>query len=152
MMRIDADSIFEVNGPLVISETIDDETVIINLDTGSYYSLRNAGPIVWLSLQQPATVSSLAAVLRTRFAIPHDVALREVEALASRLLAEGLIRSASTATEVQPHGELPVAAGAFVSPVLDKFTDMEAMLLLDPIHDVDEAGWPQLPGSASAGA
>jgi hypothetical protein len=25
---------------------------------------------------------------------------------------------------------------------LHKYTDMEELLLLDPIHDVDETGWP----------
>ena len=34
------------------------------------------------------------------------------------------------------------AARAFRAPVLQKFTDMQEMLLLDPIHDVDARGWP----------
>ena len=34
--------------------------------------------------------------------------------------------------------------GGFDEPVLHKYEDMKDMLLLDPIHDVDdEAGWPQ---------
>jgi hypothetical protein len=37
-------------------------------------------------------------------------------------------------------GELP-----FVAPVLDKYTDMQELLLLDPIHEVDASGWPKLP-------
>jgi hypothetical protein len=31
----------------------------------------------------------------------------------------------------------------FAQPVLNKFTDVEDLLMLDPIHDVDAAGWPQ---------
>jgi hypothetical protein len=31
----------------------------------------------------------------------------------------------------------------FQSPVLHKYTDMAGLLLLDPIHDVLETGWPQ---------
>jgi len=30
----------------------------------------------------------------------------------------------------------------FSAPVLNAYTDMEELLLLDPIHDVDQAGWP----------
>ena len=30
----------------------------------------------------------------------------------------------------------------FVNPTLTKFTDMQDLLLLDPIHEVDEMGWP----------
>ncbi len=30
----------------------------------------------------------------------------------------------------------------FQIPVLDVYSDMQDLLLLDPIHDVDETGWP----------
>jgi len=30
----------------------------------------------------------------------------------------------------------------FQPPTLNKYTDMRDMLLLDPIHDVGESGWP----------
>jgi hypothetical protein len=32
----------------------------------------------------------------------------------------------------------------FQKPLLQKYTDMEALLLVDPIHEVDEEeGWPK---------
>ena len=31
----------------------------------------------------------------------------------------------------------------FEAPVLYTYTDMAELLLLDPIHDVDETGWPK---------
>jgi len=34
------------------------------------------------------------------------------------------------------------SVNAFEKPKLQKFTDMQDLLLLDPIHEVDEAGWP----------
>ncbi len=30
----------------------------------------------------------------------------------------------------------------YTSPVLETFSDMQEILLLDPVHDVDKAGWP----------
>ena len=33
----------------------------------------------------------------------------------------------------------------FTNPVLEKFTDMAELLLLDPIHEVDDSGWPNKP-------
>jgi hypothetical protein len=30
----------------------------------------------------------------------------------------------------------------FTPPALTKFTDMQDLLLLDPIHDVGSGGWP----------
>jgi hypothetical protein len=31
---------------------------------------------------------------------------------------------------------------AFQPPTLRKYTDMQDLLLIDPIHEVDDLGWP----------
>ena len=40
----------------------------------------------------------------------------------------------------------PVAAprpdGPFTAPVVEKYTDMAELILLDPVHDVSALGWP----------
>jgi len=36
-----------------------------------------------------------------------------------------------------------LADAPFVLPVLERYTDMQELLLIDPIHDVDETGWPR---------
>ena len=42
----------------------------------------------------------------------------------------------------------PVGRTPFVDPALEKYTDMQDFLLVDPIHEVSDAGWPhtQPPG------
>ena len=43
-------------------------------------------------------------------------------------------------------GPVPMASGGlppFEPPTLSKYKDMQDMLLLDPVHDVEEAGWPE---------
>jgi hypothetical protein len=66
-----------------------------------------------------------------------------VSAFIDQLVAEALV-DAEPAPEA---GDDMTAASAaapqeFVEPLLQKYTDMEEMLLLDPIHEVDEHGWP----------
>ena len=41
----------------------------------------------------------------------------------------------TTKPEASPRAE-------FRTPIFEKFTDMQELILLDPIHQVDEAGWP----------
>jgi hypothetical protein len=60
-----------------------------------------------------------------------------------RLLAENLIQ---VDTLEEP---LPAAIPAqltypdiFTAPALEKYNDMQDLLLLDPIHETDEQGWP----------
>jgi hypothetical protein len=140
-------SSFEVNEPTVISETIDRETVIINLDSGSYYSLKNSGAVIWAGIQQSARLDEIGAMVRASFEVNGYNVEQEVFALVERLIEENLVRPALEATSVNG---LVASSGLedpvpFQAPVLEKFTDLEAMLLLDPVHDVDEKGWPNLP-------
>jgi hypothetical protein len=37
---------------------------------------------------------------------------------------------------------VPNQSGPFRVPVLNRYSDMADMLLLDPVHDVEESGWP----------
>ena len=39
----------------------------------------------------------------------------------------------------------PAARASFERPALNKYTDMQYFLLLDPIHEVDAVGWPNPP-------
>jgi hypothetical protein len=69
-----SDDAFEVNEPAVISETIDGETIIINLDSGAYYSLNHAGAAIWAAIQQSASFEAIAAMVRASYDVDgHDV-------------------------------------------------------------------------------
>jgi len=50
---------FSVKKPDVVHETIDGETVIVNLENGIYYSLRNSGVDMWNLLEAGLTWMSL---------------------------------------------------------------------------------------------
>jgi hypothetical protein len=146
-MNFVPDRTFEVNVPTVISETIDGETVVINLASGIYYSLKHTGAAIWAAIEQSASLGAIAAMVRSRYAVDgHDVE-HEISTLVERLIEEDLVRltlgDLSPPTTRAP--SLEEQRGPFLTPVLDKFTDMEEMLLLDPVHDVDEKGWPNLP-------
>jgi hypothetical protein len=143
------DAVFEVNEPMVISETIDGETVIINLITGTYYSLKDSGATIWSGIQQPARMADIADRIRTTFDVGEANVETEIGALVDRLIEEELIRPAAQAVpSIAAVPGVGVALVPFSQPTLQKFTDMEAMLLLDPVHDVDDEGWPHLPGES----
>ena len=46
--------------------------------------------------------------------------------------------------ENSPSAESPADATLFSDPKMEKYEDMQEMLLADPIHDVETAGWPNL--------
>jgi hypothetical protein len=135
-----------VNEPTVISETIDGETVIINLKTGSYYSLKYSGATVWSALQQGGSVAEIAHFVRAKFDTDGQNIDGEIGELVEKLLRENLIRLSLDDASLQADtGLSSESPPSYRTPVLEKFTDMEAMLLLDPVHDVSDQGWPYLP-------
>ena len=138
---------FRVNSPNVIHDTIDGEVVAINLDTGTYYSLRGSAAAIWSALQchpvPEAVVTELAALYAAEPAILETAVAR----LLSELGDEGLLVASDDEPPFQaspaPAGATPPADHApFDEPVLEKFEDMQDLILLDPIFQVDDAGWP----------
>jgi len=138
---------FRVYTPQVTHETIDGEVVIINLDNGSYYSMNNAGAVIWDLLGAGMPVEQIVEVIaRSYSGDPREIETG-VTALVEKLQQESLIVSDNGTRTDEANGAVVVAkSGAelppFECPVLHKYTDMEDLLLLDPIHEVDDAGWP----------
>jgi hypothetical protein len=133
-----------VNAPLVIHETIDHEVVIINLDSGTYYSLEGTGEQIWALLAEGSPSEAVVTALRGTYEVDPDELATAVEEFVEELLAESLV--------VPDHGSPSSAASTngvdgskrvFEPPRLERFTEMQHLIALDPIHEVDEGqGWP----------
>lgn len=139
---------FRVNHPQVINETIDGEAIMINLVTGSYYSLDSVGGEVWGLVEQSLSVDDIVTELGRRYEASDDAIRSAVENLLDQLHREQLVEhdhappsSPSAPTEPPPAARVP-----FRAPRLEKFTDMQDLILLDPVHEVDSRGWPHAAG------
>lgn len=128
--------------PQVIHETLDQETVVVNLDNGTYYSLDPSGCVAWQAFASGATLEEAVAWISSRFTADPGVVHRECERILREFLAEGLMVPSE-----EPPTPLPAPVGSerppFQPPQLSRYTDMQDLLLLDPVHEVDlAAGWP----------
>jgi len=132
---------FRLNAPRVIHELFEHEVVVVNLDTGRYYCLQSSGVDLWNGLMAGASVEEIVRAFQTAY--PGDGAEIEtgVVATVADLAREELIAEAPT---LGPSAEAwqPRSGTTFERPTLQTYTDMQDLLLLDPIHEVDEAGWP----------
>ena len=136
---------FRTNAPAVASEIIDGEAVIMNLRSGAYFSTRGCGSLLWSWIEQGIPEEVLLRALRQSFPDADGRAETALDDFLAQLLKHELIREVPLQGPMPaPEPQLPPANGAvFVPPVLEVYTDMEDLLLLDPIHDVSEAeGWP----------
>jgi hypothetical protein len=141
---------YRVNEPTVIQEVIDGEAIIADLGRGYYYSLDSLGSVVWKALVDGASVAEIIDGCAAHYQAERAEIAAGIEGLLQRLTAEQLLvsREGGPGHSVELGG-LPGAAGAWAVPTLSKYTDMEQLLLLDPIHDVDETGWPNTPAAGA---
>ena len=141
---------FRVNTPMVTHETIDGEAVIINLDSGNYYSLVEVGSLIWDMVGKGASASEVQnLVLQTYRGDAPDID-RGVQELLAQLQQENLIVPIDGAGPGDLFQLTQAKLGnnsrekpSFNAPLLHKYSDMQELLLLDPIHDVDDTGWPK---------
>jgi hypothetical protein len=136
---------YGVNPRKVVHQTIDDEAIIIQFDTGIYYSLAGAGAKIWGQLAGGCSVDEIVSSLEQHYEADPGELRTAVESLVEQLAQEDLIEPGAAATPAlgtNGDGGRPAVRSAFQPPVLDKFTDMQDFLLVDPIHEVDVSGWP----------
>jgi Coenzyme PQQ synthesis protein D (PqqD) len=140
---------FKINTSRVSYETIDGEVLIINFETGNYYSLLGSAAEIWSIVERGAAAGDILAAVDHRYTGDRGHMEGAINKFVDALLDEALIvhengdateRTAEHHLEVEANGdeERPV----FEVPVLNKYTDVQDLLVLDPIHEVDETGWP----------
>jgi hypothetical protein len=136
---------FRINSPNVVQETIDGEVVIVHLKKGNYYSLLDTGAAVWANLEKGMCQEQIIVDLINCYDGEVETITKAVGDLLTQLQEEEIIIPVSDAKII----EIATAENSsldskpkFVIPSLGKYTDMEELLALDPIHEVDEMGWP----------
>lgn len=136
------DLVFRPAGPGVIFKDFGDEMVVANLDTGLFYSLGGSAPCVWERLSGGHTGRQIAAA----FTGDAEAIEAAIVTLITRLQADGLLQISEGAEAVSA----PLAPGIFEAPSMERFDDLQGLLLVDPIHDVAEAGWPLMPDAPAS--
>ena len=116
---------FEVNAPHIVGEVID-------------------GEAIWRGIEAAMDTAGLPGLLRGRFPDSGGDVARDVAAFLAQLQEYQLIRPAGPdAAGSGTTGDLFDGIDAYASPELQAYTDMKDLLLLDPVHEVDDAGWPE---------
>jgi hypothetical protein len=74
---------------------VDDEAVIVNIETSYYYGLNQTGTLVWLLLvEAPHTLDAVAARLAQVYDIPLAQASADARRVIEHLVSEQLVKEA----------------------------------------------------------
>ncbi|HEY5977434.1 MAG TPA: PqqD family protein [Solirubrobacterales bacterium] len=134
-----------INSENVVHETIEGEVIVIDLASGSYFSLSGSAPAIWEMLAGGVTAAEAAAALEARYEADPATIGSGVEELFGKLAEARLVvedangnGNGNAAAAVAADGKT-----AFEKPAFERYTDMQDYFLLDPIHEVSPEGWPK---------
>lgn len=132
---------YVINAPRIVYETIDDETIVIDFDSGTYYSARQVANRIWLWVAAGFNLSQITSGIASEYQLePEQVADVVAGFIADLVDHELILESAELlSSPIAPSAQDPTP---FSPPILEKYSDMQDLLLLDPIHEVGEQGWP----------
>ena len=126
--------------PLLISQQFDSEVVLANYQNGVYYNLDGSAAQIWLGLKASRTVEEIASAIAAATGGDVRSITQQVQTFVDSMLAEGLIAEGGADAPVEAW--VPVLAGAFAAPEFQRFDNLRELLLMDPVHDAGEEGWP----------
>jgi hypothetical protein len=144
---------FRINRPKVVHEIIEEEAVFLHLESGNYYSLDGVGAEICRLIDSSVHVGGIIEWVTGRYRGDRSEIEKALYQLINELQRENVIVTDETREyekdlDHSDRGSVSHSehSDIFVAPILNKYTDMQDLLLLDPIHEVDEAGWPSPQG------
>ena len=124
--------------PRLAAEIFDGEYIIANLDTGLYFNVQGIAVslIQFLPFENQDSVIERLANL---FPENADTIKNELNNISKELIENEIILKGDLKTPAESSvNNMPTE---YIPSRFNKYADMQDLLLLDPIHDVDEEGW-----------
>ncbi len=132
---------YRIAKPKVVYEVLNTEVIAIDFDTGTYYALLHVAKQVWLLIEQQIPLNEMVRIIADYYRQEPDAVLQDLQPFLAQLLEKGLIergeeKDRGTPPPLNAHG------WGYEAPKLVSYMDIQDLLLLDPIHEVVETGWP----------
>lgn len=75
----------------IVFSRIEDETVMMSIETGHYYGVSQVGQHIWEMLESPCRMSDICRALVEKFDVTPDQCEREVFAFVEEMHDNGLV-------------------------------------------------------------
>ncbi len=76
----------------VLDTEIDDQTVMMDIEQGTYFGLSKTATRIWAILAEPMVISDLCDRLTDEFEVPREQCQQQVVAFLGNLLDRGLLQ------------------------------------------------------------
>jgi hypothetical protein len=128
----------------VVNDTIDGEVLAIRSDTGAYYSMQGPSATAWCALISGGEPDIVAQAVADHHVIGIDAAIAALSKFGAELAAESLLEEGPAAADSIIELPRETKGTPWETPRFEKYTDMQDLLLFDPIHEVEPSGWPEV--------
>ena len=131
---------FKLSKEIFDLEDFSNEIVIINSNTGSYFTISGSAVTVLRWFFLPISMENVNRLIQETF--PNEVS--QASEFVEWLKLQGLFHPNGTSEGIM-HETTPAPESmpiVFNEWTYTRFDDMSDLIRLDPIHDVSEKGWP----------
>ena len=139
--RASSASFFSVDVPNVVSNNFDGEIIIADYDNGAYYSLVETAAEIWLGLQAGQSLEEIGDAFAALYPSEGDEVSRQVNKFVDELVGHWIIKELKAPPEKAEWS--PERHPSFMLPLVERHDDLKELLVLDPVHDAAETGWPE---------
>lgn len=119
---------YKVNSPTVIADQTDNETVVVNMENGKYYSIQDVGNTFFQLLAQSCSLEEASSLLSERFPTEQKIC-NDLGCFLSQLLEEKVL--VADEKLIPPQAIKLRSMSEYRTPTVDVFTDMQGVLLMD---------------------
>ena len=133
---------YKLNEEKMFYDMAEGQAIVINFTTGMYYGTSSLGSAVLDALLAGAAVPVVLEALQALEGCPADME-EKLNAFVQALVDMEIITAGETTGAACPIDAAALADGFALT--VDEFTEVQDLILADPVHDVDvEQGWPIL--------
>lgn len=75
-----------------VSSNLQEESVILDVQSGTYYGLNDVGASIWAIIQEPTTVASIQSAIISEYDVTPEACNQDVLDLLHQLMEIGLVR------------------------------------------------------------
>jgi hypothetical protein len=84
-----------VRDPAALFSALDDQLIMIDIESGKYLTIDAIGTDIWQAIEQPIVVETLVERLMDRYAAPRERIREDALAFLNNLATRGFVRLAS---------------------------------------------------------
>ena len=135
---------YAIDSRIVVWDILDGEAVMLHRESGDYFSAEGTGCLIWQWIAEGRGRDRILDGLAARYDAGRERLAGALDAFLAELLHNRLVEDSGSADEAAAADEAPSGGRApFAPPALNVYSDIRNLLMLDPIHDVDDRGWPE---------